>query len=60
MPDYQKMYLLLFNAVTDALEDISACNYGAARERLISAQQQTEEIYISAGDELISAPRDWQ
>ena len=48
MPDYQKMYLLLFNAVTDALEDISACNYGAARERLISAQQQTEEIYISA------------
>ena len=48
MPDYEKMYLLLFNAVTDALEDIAACNYGAARERLISAQQRTEEIYISA------------
>ena len=50
MPDYEKMYLLLFNAVTDALEDIADCNYGAARDLLISAQQQTEELYITAGE----------
>ena len=50
MPDYEKMYLLLFNAVTDALEDIADCNYGAARDLLIQAQQQTEELYISDGE----------
>ena len=48
MPDYKKMYLLLFNAITDALENLSDNNYGAARDLLIAAQQQTEELYINA------------
>lgn len=39
MPDYQKMYLGLFNAVTDAIE------------LLQKAQQQAEETYISEGEE---------
>lgn len=39
MPDYQKMYLGLFNAVTDAIE------------LLQKAQQDAEEIYISEGEE---------
>ena len=47
MPDYKKMYLLLFNAITDALNNMADDNYGAARDLLISAQQRTEEIYIS-------------
>ena len=47
MPNYEKMYLMLFNAVTDALEQITTCNYGSARDLLIAAQQKTEEIYIS-------------
>ena len=47
MPDYQTMYLHLFNAVTDAIESIEQQNYGAAKEQLIHAQQETEEIYIS-------------
>ena len=48
MPDYQKMYTTLFNAITDALEEIQKQNIGLAQDRLITAQQQTEEIYIRA------------
>lgn len=39
MPDYQRMYRGLFNAVTDAIE------------LLQKAQQDAEEIYISEGEE---------
>ena len=46
MPDYQKLYSLLFNAITDALEQLSEQNYGTARELLVHAQQQTEEQYM--------------
>ena len=48
MEDYQKMYTTLFNAVTDALEKIEAQNYGDAKDFLIAAQQQAEDIYITA------------
>ena len=48
MTDYQKMYTTLFNAVTDALKKMEMQNYGDANELLISAQQKTEEIYITA------------
>ena len=47
MPDYQAMYLHLFNAVADAIESIEQQNYGTAKEQLINAQQETEELYIS-------------
>ena len=50
MTDYQKMYTMLFNAVTDALEKMEAQNYGDAKALLISAQQKAEEIYIAAKD----------
>ena len=46
MPDYQKLYTLLFNAVTDAVEELEALNVGAAKVRLMAAQQQAEEQYI--------------
>ena len=48
MPDYQKMYTTLFNAITDALEEIQKQNIGLAQEHLIAAQQQAEDIYINA------------
>ena len=51
MPDYQKMYTTLFNDITDALEDMEAQNFGLARQRLMSAQLKTEEMYISAGED---------
>ena len=48
MENYQKMYSLLFNAITDALAKIENQNYGDAKDMLISAQQKAEEIYITA------------
>ena len=50
MTDYKAMYLLLFNAITDALEQMNAQNFGSAKETLVSAQQKAEEIYITAED----------
>ncbi len=55
MTDYQKMYTLLFNAITDALMQMEKQNYGSAKETLISAQQRAEELYLSAEDESGSA-----
>ena len=48
MENYQKMYSLLFNAITDALAQIQKQNYGDAESTLIAAQQKAEEIYITA------------
>ena len=48
--DYQKMYTLMFNAATDALRAMEKLNLGDARELLICAQQQAEEIYLSGGE----------
>ena len=45
---YEKMYSTLFNAITDALEQIEQQNFGSAKDLLIAAQQQAEEIYITA------------
>ena len=46
--NYEKLYHLLFNAITDALEQMEKENYGTAKETLIAAQQTAEEIYITA------------
>ena len=48
MANYEKMYSTLFNAITDALEQIEQQNFGSAKDLLIAAQQQSEEIYITA------------
>ena len=50
MPDYEKLYHLLFNAITNALRQIEAGSPDAARFLLILAQQEAEEIYIEAGE----------
>ena len=50
MKDYSKMYSILFNAVTDAIEAIKAGDTAAAQELLTKAQQTTEEMYIRAED----------
>ena len=44
MPDYEKMYSILFNAITDAVEMLDA---GAVRNMLMAAQQRCEEVYLS-------------
>ena len=48
--DYKQLYTLLFNASTDALEQIAEQNYGKTRDILITAQRDAEEIYINAED----------
>ena len=49
--DYQKMYTLLFNAITDAVDQLEQFQPSKARTLLIRAQRAAEEIYISAQDE---------
>ena len=51
MTDYQKMYTTLFNAITDALEELDRANFGAARRRLICAQRDAEELYLAGEEE---------
>lgn len=47
MPDYQKMYYLLFNEVTDAIT------------KLQLAQQKTEQLYMGSPEPPLTAlPRD--
>lgn len=49
---YQKIYTTVFNAVTQALEELEKQNLGAAKECLLSAQLMAEGIYLqSAGTE---------
>lgn len=48
--EYKEMYLMLFRAVTAAIEQLRARNYGRAEELLILAQQRAEEQYISVGE----------
>ena len=56
MEDYTKLYHLLFNAITDALEQMNAQNFGSAKETLVSAQQKAEDIYITAEDSKRRSP----
>ena len=45
MANYDKMYSLLFNAITDALEKLEKQNLGDAKDILISAQQKAEDTF---------------
>lgn len=47
--DYWKMYLTLFNQVTRAIDELDNQNPTLARIILMTAQQETEEIYITGG-----------
>ena len=51
MPDYPKMYLVMFNAATDALRRMLAGETTEAAALLIAAQQRCEELYLAAGDD---------
>lgn len=43
---YKKMYLKLFNSITDALEALERQNYGQAADILKKGQQAAEELYL--------------
>ena len=46
MPDYEKLYFYLFNRMTDVLECIEKNDYEQAKEIIIKAQQEAEELYM--------------
>ncbi len=46
MQVYKKMYLRLFNRVTDAIELLRKNDSEKALSLLIAAQQETEEIFL--------------
>jgi len=50
MTELPKYYTTLFNAVTDALEELRKNNYTAARMLLETGQCRAEELYISEAD----------
>lgn len=55
---YRKMYGILFNAVTDCLEQIKQQNFGTAAQILSEAQIRAEELYISAPEDEKTPPLD--
>ena len=48
---YKKMYLLLFNRMTDALKALENCDYGQAAKILRTAQTEAEALYISSDED---------
>jgi len=51
MSEYKKSYLILFNAVTDAIRKIDNKEYFEAKLMLIKAQIDAEEAFISFEEE---------
>ena len=45
--DFKKLYFILFNTLSDAVEHINTHDYEEARLLLIHAQQEAEECYIA-------------
>ena len=48
--ELSKSYTILFNAVTDALKDLERQDCTQAWVRLVRAQREAEEVYLSAED----------
>jgi hypothetical protein len=49
--DYEKLYRILFNGITDALEAYETEGYQSAKDTLIRAQQAAEDYYIEGDGE---------
>ena len=49
--DYKKLYLTLFNACTNAINELQCRNYGNAENILMEAQQAAEDLYIEEHDD---------
>lgn len=47
---YERMYHILFNAITDSLEQMEGYNYGVAARILKRAQREAEDIYMGKED----------
>lgn len=47
MPDYKKLYYMLFAGIDKAIKELEQQNYGKARQLLISLEQEAEEQIIN-------------
>ena len=48
--NYQKLYYMMFNAATDAIDAIDKRNFESARQILAYAQCEAEEKYIQMSE----------
>jgi hypothetical protein len=55
MVNYEKMYMVLFNGITDALRDMQQQNYGFAMFTLVESQKRAEYIYIDTAENELPA-----
>lgn len=51
MTDYKRLYIFLFNKITDAIEMLEFREFSAAKELLKNAQIETEEMYLQQEEE---------
>ena len=51
MADYVQLYARMVDASEWAIEEMEKQNYGAARDILIAAERQCEELYVSEAEE---------
>ena len=56
MPHYQKLYTFLFGRITDAIEALQKNETERAKQILISASQEAEEMYITSDPEYAEYP----
>jgi hypothetical protein len=54
--DYEKLYRILFNGITDALDAFEREDYPSTKETLIRAQQAAEDYYIEGDEENPAIP----
>lgn len=50
MEDFPKYYKILFNAMTDAIKELEACNYGNAIAHLRRGQVESESAFLEDTD----------
>ena len=46
MVDYQKLYTMVFNGITDALQQLDVHNYGNSKLILKKTQIDAEQLYL--------------
>jgi hypothetical protein len=51
MLNYEKLYRIIFNGITDALDSMDKEGYSQAKMKLVSAQQAAEEYFISGEED---------
>ena len=49
--EYKKPYLILFNGISRALEEVEQMNFGTVRAILEAAQRDAEEAYLEAEED---------